>query len=64
MANKSIIFYVVGGVLSVALLIYVVFLVNVLVSNISVVSGTNLLKTPEIATYNFARFQQIKGAAQ
>ena len=35
-----------------------------LTSNISVVSGTNLLNVPEIATYNFSKFKQIKGAPQ
>ena len=62
--NKNVPFYIVGGVLAVVLGAYVIYLVNVLVTNISVVSGTNLLAPPEIATYNFEKFKQIKGAPQ
>ena len=58
--NKNIIFYIVGGLLSVLLIVYVVYLFNLLVSQISVVSGTSLLEVPEIATYNFEKFKQLK----
>ncbi len=62
--QKSLLFYIAGGLLGLFLLIYVIYLVNFLVSRISVVSGTNLLQTPQITTYNFDKFRQIKGAPQ
>ncbi len=62
--KKTIPFYIVGGVLALLLAAYVIYLVNVIVSNISVISGTNLLNPPAIATYNFDKFKQIKGVPQ
>mgnify|MGYP001573806626 CR=1 FL=1 len=62
--KRSLLFYIAGGLLGLVLFIYVVYLINFTARNISVVSGTNLLNVPEIATYNFAKFKQIKGVSQ
>ena len=58
--KKNFLFYIAGGLLSLFLVIYIVYLLNFLVTQISVVSGTNLLKVPEIATYNFEKFKQLR----
>ena len=58
--NKNIIFYIARGLLSFLLIIYVVYLLNLLVGHISVVSRTDLLKAPEIATFNFKKFEELK----
>ncbi len=60
--KKSLLFYISGGVMAVVLLSYVIYLANLAVRNISVVSDSGLLNPPEIATYNFEKFKQIKGA--
>ena len=62
MANKNLLFYVIGGLLSLLLIIYVVYLLNFLVSQISVVSGAGPLNVPKIETYNFEKFSQLKGS--
>ena len=54
--------YVGGALLSVALIGYVVYLLGFLLKNLSVISGTDLRKTPEIATFNLEKFQEIKKA--
>ena len=41
---------------------YVVYLLGFLVKNLSVISGTDLLKTPEIATFDLEKFKEIKKA--
>lgn len=58
--KKSLLFYISGSLLAVLLLVYVIYLANLLVSQMSAVSGTNLLNPPKIATYNFEKFEQLR----
>ncbi len=60
MIKKRIVFYIVGGLLSVLTIIYIVYLLNLAVSQISVVSRTDLLRVPEIATFDFKKYEQIE----
>jgi len=52
MSKHSLIFYISSALLSLALIIYVIYIINVLVAQVSVISGNDLLKVPEIATFN------------
>ncbi len=54
--------YIGGAILGIALVIYVVYLLGFLLKNLSVISGTDLRKTPEIATFNLEKFKEIKKA--
>lgn len=60
--TKNLLFYIGGAVIGILLLIYVVYLLNFLVQKMSVISGANLLKTPEIATFNLEKFGEIRKA--
>lgn len=62
MKRNAILMYVGGALLAVATVGYVVYLLGFLVKNLSVISGTDLLKTPEIATFDLEKFKEIKKA--
>ena len=60
MSKHSLIFYISSALLSLALIIYVIYIINVLVAQVSVISCNDLLKVPEIATFNLEKFNELK----
>ncbi|MEK7654576.1 MAG: hypothetical protein AAB345_04895 [Patescibacteria group bacterium] len=62
MKRNTILMYVGGALLTAATIGYVIYLLGFLVKNLSVISGTDLLKTPEIATFDLEKFKEIKKA--
>ncbi len=62
MNSKTISFYIGGAVIGVLLMIYVIYLLNFLLQKMSAVSGSDVLKNPEIATFDLGKFGEIKKA--
>lgn len=58
--KNNIILSIAGALFSILLLIYVIYLLNSLLQSASVISGSDVGKTPEIATFDLDKFQQIK----
>lgn len=58
--RRPIIYYLIGGVLSVALIAYLVYSGIFLVTNISAVSDKSLPKAKEIANFNLEKFEALK----
>ena len=54
--------YAAGIILSLSLIIYVVYLFNFLLQNLSTISGADIRKSPEIATFDLDKFREIKKA--
>ena len=62
MRKNTAILHIAGAAIGIALSIYVVYLLNSLLQNLSVISGADINKTPQIATFDLEKFQQIKKA--
>lgn len=62
MKRNTAILYAAGITLALALGVYVVYLLNFLVQNLSAISGADIRKTPEIATFDLEGFQKITKA--
>lgn len=60
--TKNLLFYIGGAVIGLLLMIYVIYLLNFLVQNLSIISGADIHKSPEIATFDLEGFQKIKKA--
>ncbi len=60
MSKHSLIFYISSALLSIALFIYLIYIINVLVAQVAVMSNNDLLKVPEIATFNLEKFNELK----
>ena len=60
--SKNILFYIGGAVIGLLLMVYVIYLLNFLLQKMSAISGTDALKTPEIASFNLEKFGEIKKA--
>lgn len=58
--NRKIIFYIVGGLLALLLLIYAGTLLNTLVKKMAVISQTGLPNIPQVASFNFEKFETLK----
>ena len=58
--NKSLLFYIIGGLFLVLLIIYLATLLNTLVESTSVISQTNLPTTQQVATFNLEKFKELK----
>ena len=58
--NKPFIYYLVGGMLSAALIVYLIYSGIFLVTNISAVSDKSLPKAKEIANFNLEKFEALK----
>lgn len=58
--RKPTIYYLIGGVLSIALIAYLVYFGIFLVTNISAVSDKSLPKIKEIANFNLEKFEALK----
>ncbi|MDO8467125.1 MAG: hypothetical protein Q7S83_03235 [bacterium] len=62
MKKNAAILYVAGITIALALMIYVIYLLNFLLQNLSAISGADIRKTPEIATFDLEGFQKIQKA--
>ncbi|MDP1719300.1 MAG: hypothetical protein Q8L24_02650 [bacterium] len=60
--KNNIVLYVAGSLFSILLLVYVIYLLNSLLQNLSVISGSNIGKAQEIPTFNLEKFGEIKKA--
>lgn len=60
MMNKPLIYYLIGGALSAALVVYLVYSGMFLITNISAVSDKSLPKAQEIANFNLEKFEALK----
>ena len=60
MSKHSLIFYISSALLSLALIIYVIYIINVLAAQVSIISNNDLLKVPEIVTFNLEKFNELK----
>ena len=62
MKKNTTILYVAGVTIALALMIYVIYLLNFLLQNLSTISGAGIRKTPEITTFDLEGFQKIEKA--
>ena len=60
--SKNILFYIGGAAIGLLMMVYVIYLLNFLLQKMSAISGTDALKTPEIASFNLEKFGEIKKA--
>ncbi len=60
MNSKNFIYYLISGILGLGMAVYLVFLMNLLFSQISVVSRADLTNNQEVATFNLEKFKELK----
>lgn len=64
MKRLNLIFYSVGGLLAVLLVIYLTILIKTLVEKISVVAETDLQKPAEVVSFNLEKFKELRASQQ
>lgn len=59
--KRNLLFYIAGGLMGILLLIYVIYLLNFLFAQLSVVSRADL-EEPQIATFNLEKIKELKAS--
>jgi hypothetical protein len=57
--KRNLLFYIAGGLMGVLLLIYIIYLLNFLFVQLSVVSRADL-QEPEVVTFNLEKIKELK----